>query len=129
MILAHGIDAVDISRFRYWHKYSNIQLLHVFSLEEIDYCLQNQYKSAERFAARFAAKEAFYKAACSFGLKNISFLAFCKMVYVEKKEDNTPLIKINIYYTEISDMLHSMEITLSITHSKTLAIASIIIYK
>jgi len=129
MILAHGLDAIEIARFTHWHKYSNTRLLRVFSPEEIDYCLQTRAKSAERFAARFAAKEATYKAACSLGLKNISFLAFCKIISIEKNDNNSPMIKINIVNTEISDIFYSMKIIASITHTKTIAIASIIIYK
>jgi len=127
-LLGTGIDAVEIDRFAHWHAYTKTQLLRVFSQEEIDYCLQIPVKSAERFAARFAAKEATYKAACSLGIKNISFFAFCKIISVDKRKDNCPVIKINSTNTKINEMLDSVKISLSITHTKTLAIASIIIY-
>lgn len=132
MILGHGIDAIEIKRFVHWQKYSNAKLLKIFCQEEIDYCLENPAKSPERFAARFAAKEAIYKAVCSIININISFLTFCKFVYIEKDENNAPNIRINIKNItnlKIRDLLDSVEIRLSITHTKTLAIASIIISK
>lgn len=62
MVLGIGIDSVDIARFEQWHTYSHKKLLRVFSPAEIAYSLENPTKSAERFAVRFAAKEALFKA-------------------------------------------------------------------
>ena len=60
MVKGIGIDSIEIARFRLWHTYSYRQLSRIFSSEEIDYCLSNIIKSSERFAVRFAAKEAFF---------------------------------------------------------------------
>lgn len=62
MNLNIGIDIVDIERFAHFHTYSAKQLSRVFSPEEIAHCLETPKKSAERFAARFAFKEALFKA-------------------------------------------------------------------
>jgi holo-[acyl-carrier protein] synthase len=132
MILGYGIDAIEIERFAHWQKYSNEKLLKIFCQEEIDYCLANLAKSPERLAGRFAAKEAAYKAICSITDINIPFLEFCKFVYIEKKENSAPSLRIIIsHLTNLNayDLLDSMQIKLSITHTKTVAIASIIIFK
>jgi len=62
MIIGMGIDLVDVSRiesiiFR-WHERF---LKRVFTDTEIKYC-NNKKNPAQRFATRFAAKEAFIKA-------------------------------------------------------------------
>ena len=62
MILGIGMDSVETIRFAHWHRYSVHQLTSLFSPEEIRWCLQHTVKSAERFAVRFAVKEAFFKA-------------------------------------------------------------------
>lgn len=57
-----GIDIEDVARFRA-RPYSKNQAFYkkIFSKKEIAYCLQSP-SPAERFAARFAAKEACIKA-------------------------------------------------------------------
>lgn len=62
MIIGMGVDIVDVSRiesiiFR-WHERF---LKRVFTDAEIKYC-NNKKNPAQRFATRFAAKEAFIKA-------------------------------------------------------------------
>lgn len=57
-----GIDLVEIKRFAHWHAYSDKQLRKSFSDQEIIFCRSVPAKSAERFAVRFAAKEALFKA-------------------------------------------------------------------
>ena len=56
MICGIGVDSVEIERFALWLDYSKKRLSRIFSLEEIEYCLQQKNKSAERFAVRFAAR-------------------------------------------------------------------------
>lgn len=91
MILGIGIDSVDIKRFVHWPNLSHAQLLRIFSPQEIEYCLRNKYKSAERFAARFAAREAFFKALGHITTeKQIPFLTLCKKVEVQPTANGAP---------------------------------------
>lgn len=116
-----GIDAVDIHRFKCWHKYSINSLLKIFTQAEIDYCLSNYLKSAERFAARFAAKEAFFKASYTILNSQVSFLQICKFIEVINTTAG-PIIKFdNLYFK------YKMNTSLSITHSKCCAIVVVII--
>lgn len=62
MILGVGIDTVQVERFSGWANKSLKSLNRIFSSEEIAYALACPTLSAQRFAVRFAAKEAFYKA-------------------------------------------------------------------
>jgi holo-[acyl-carrier protein] synthase len=78
MISGIGIDIVRIDRFAHWRHKSRTQLRRVLSDQEIDYCLENPAFSAHRFAARFAAKEAFLKALRT----KIPLLTICKAIQV-----------------------------------------------
>lgn len=68
MIFGTGIDIVDISRFeRFLREGKDSLFLRVFTPGEIEYCNRKK-RSAQHFAIRFAAKEAFFKA-CGLGLR------------------------------------------------------------
>ncbi len=121
MIQAIGIDAVEIERFKNWHTFSHKKLSRIFSAHEIEYCLSNQ-KNAERFAARFAAKEALFKALSQLNIK-IPFLTLCKTS--EIINNPVPLLKIKHQNSTISDYT----ILVSLTHTETTAIAVVIITK
>lgn len=74
MIVGIGIDLVDVRRmegiiFRWHEKF----LRRVFTEREIRYC-NNKKNPAQRFATRYAAKEAFIKALYPKGEKGISYL-------------------------------------------------------
>ena len=128
MIVGVGIDIVEIRRFIPWNKYSHKKLLRIFSKLEIEYCLLNKYKYAERFAARFAVKEAFYKALCqqTNQKKIIPFFAICKHLEVEL---NNCCLSIKINKQDISFFLSSMQLHVSISHTRHNAIAQVILEK
>jgi len=62
MIISTGLDLVSVPRFgRFVEKRGRRGLERLFSPDEIEYCLALAHP-VRSFAARFAAKEAFYKA-------------------------------------------------------------------
>lgn len=62
MIYGTGVDIVDISRFeRFLAEGNDAIFRRLFSDREIDYCAGKK-RSAQHYALRFAAKEAFFKA-------------------------------------------------------------------
>jgi len=62
MIYGTGIDIVDISRFERFVREGNVPLLNrIFTVNEREYC-DARKRSAQHYALRFAAKEAFLKA-------------------------------------------------------------------
>lgn len=126
MILGTGIDSIEIHRFASWIKYSDKQLEKIFSPDEILYCRSNSCKSAERFAVRFAAREALFKA-MSFLNQPISFLKLCKATQIIKNFYGKPQIIIQWELLNRADI--NCIIWLSLTHTVTTATAFVIIEK
>lgn len=117
MIIGIGIDSVEIDRFKHWHNYPDKQLLKIFSQEEINYCRANQLKSAERFAVRFSAREALFKALP----QPIPFLRLCKAVIIKKDHNGKPEMIVDLM------LIKNCKIFISLTHTKTIATAMVIL--
>jgi holo-[acyl-carrier protein] synthase len=132
MILGIGIDSIEIDRFLHWHKFSAKALKKVFAESEIAYCLENNIKSAERFAVRFAAKEAFFKALSqALPEKQFSNSTVFKNVVVIKEANGRPLLKVQWenFLHENLEWAKNLQIHCSLTHTKTTATAIVIIEK
>ncbi|MGE0207010.1 MAG: holo-ACP synthase [Candidatus Babeliales bacterium] len=128
MITGIGIDSVDIEKFAQWHSFEEKSLLKIFSPEEIAYCLENPIKSAERFAVRFAAKEAFYKAFCaSFPEQELPLVSVIKhsALCKQKNGHNKLCIAWDLFYPAGNDLTTFI----SLTHTKTTATAFVILEK
>ncbi|MCX5922858.1 MAG: 4'-phosphopantetheinyl transferase superfamily protein [Candidatus Dependentiae bacterium] len=96
MILGIGIDSVEIQRFKEWHAFTQKSLQRIFSEEEISYCLSNKAKSAERFAIRFAAREALFKTLSSaYPTFELPFLTLCRLVRTEKNHRGAPCLQVD----------------------------------
>ncbi|KKP36040.1 MAG: Holo-[acyl-carrier-protein] synthase [candidate division TM6 bacterium GW2011_GWF2_32_72] len=122
MILGIGLDTVEIARFKDWHKKSMPQLLKIFTKEEVEYCVSEPTKSSERFAARFAAKEAAFKAICqAFGIPEQPFLSLCRNIEVIKDINGLP--KINLKPL-VKSPINSH---ITITHTRTSASVIVIL--
>lgn len=68
MIFGTGIDIADITRFERLLEDGNVRLFErLFTVHEMEYCAAKA-RSAQHYALRFAAKEAFLKA-CGLGLR------------------------------------------------------------
>lgn len=127
MILGSGIDMVAIERFKEWNTKPTDQLSRIFSTDEIAYCLEIPTKSAERFAVRFAAKEAFYKAYCSWHTNaTVPIITACKAVSVAKCVNNVPQLLVNWQALHVSfePVCH-----VSLTHTAEMALALVILEK
>jgi holo-[acyl-carrier protein] synthase len=126
MILGIGIDAVEVERFIPWCDYSQKKLSRIFSPQEIDYCLQQPNKSAERFAVRFASREALFKAlSYAYPDHSLPFLTLCSRVTITKN-DSRP------YLTVVGDIgidLTGLTFHLSLSHTRTDATALVVIEK
>ncbi len=124
MIIGTGIDLVEVARFTDWHKKTIPQLLRIFSQEEIDYCLSQAEKSAQRFAVRFAAREAFYKALCAaWPNMPIPFLTLCSMITITKQHRVPKLI---VDWNQIKDIPENIKVGVihcSLAHERLHAIA------
>lgn len=120
-----GIDAVEIIRFANWHLFSTSKLSRIFTASEIAYCLSEPEKAAERFAVRFAAKEAFYKALSPQLTKTVPFLYVCKLSEVSLCE-GFPDLEIDWGNLPVKK---TFQTSISLSHTKTTAIAVVIIYQ
>lgn len=119
-----GIDSIEIARCKNFKNYSEKQLLRIFTHEEIDYCKQCLKKADERFAARFATKEALFKALSLYqGTPPCSFLALCKISSLS----TTPLPRITLQWKHLS--LTPCCIFVTLTHTKDVATALICLQK
>lgn len=130
MIIGIGIDTTDILRFKKWSQKNKQSLLRLFSKEEIAYIFESPIHSAERFAVRFAAKEAFAKAVRQNLAPKCPLLTVFKAVFIEKNQTGIPFLKIN-WKKLLGDSIKIDESTLkthlSISHSCKTATAFVVI--
>jgi holo-[acyl-carrier protein] synthase len=129
MIFGLGIDSVEIDRFIPWTAFPEKMLLRVFSAQEIDYCLQAPHLAPERFAVRFAAREAFYKALHPATQHNsMPLLTLFKAMAIGNTPHGAPYLDIDWPTIEKHLTLPKLLAThLSLTHTKALATAIVII--
>lgn len=138
-----GIDAAEITRFAHWHAYTDKKLSRLFLAKEIAYCRSCPAKSAERFAVRFAAREALYKALCqAYPDEKWLFLTLCKHVKITHGSHGQP--EITVYWEKLTQTTDTAlqnkplltktlccvkppRILLSLTHTDTLAIAWVLV--
>jgi holo-[acyl-carrier protein] synthase len=127
VIIGIGLDSVEIVRFQQWQCFSRHTLARIFSEQEIDYCLSNSTKSAERFAVRFAAREAFFKAISSVSSdKKLPFLTVCKKVHVVRKNDGLTELQVE---WNVFTLSMSVAPLLTLTHTATTATALVILIR
>ena len=118
----HGIgtDICDIARIaRIIDEQGDRFLKKVFTEKEISYCLP-KHSSAECFAARFSAKEAFLKALGT-GLRDgLNW----KDMEVVKDQLGKPILKT---YNKCAEQIKERKIFLSLSHTADMALAFVII--
>lgn len=123
MILGVGIDLMEVEKIEKDIR-SNIYLRKVFTETEITEC-KSVLNSAERFAGRFAAKEAFMKAIG----KGIRQEVWFTQIEVLNRENGQPYIQANGEAATSLIALGIKNIHVSITHTKHHAAAVVILEK
>lgn len=124
MIAGLGIDMIEVDRVAASiSKEAGFREL-VFSKNEIDYC-ETKTNKFEHYAARFAAKEAFFKAIGTGWAKGTAFNE------IEIKNDDTGKPELALLGATQKSMLEwgVIKISLSLSHLKTIASAVVIIEK
>ncbi len=126
MIVGNGIDIIEVERIRAaknrWH---NRFLKKVFTDKELDYA-NNKKSSAEHLAARFAIKEALIKALSENGRKH---LGRWKDIEVKNDASGRPYIMLYGNFKRIKEQRKIKEIIISVSHTHTFAVASVILSK
>ena len=115
-----GVDLIEIERVdQLLEKYGEKFLKRIYTEVEIKYCSKKQNKGS--FAARFAAKEAVFKAT-GLGLgKSMTW----KDVEVINDEQGKPEVKL---YGRTAEILADKTIQLSLSHSRDAAIAIVVVH-
>ena len=121
MKITTGIDIIEVSRIKEAIEEQNNKFLSkIYTEKEIEYCSNTGKMEYQHFAARFAAKEAVFKAISEF-IKDDENEYWRK---IEVLNDNNGRPKINLEI-KLSKDIDSIDI--SISHIKELAIANVVV--
>ena len=123
MIVGTGIDIVEVARVAATiQRFGNRFLRRIFTENEICYC-QSKHNVVERFAARFAAKEAGFKAIGTGWRRGVAW----KEVEVGREPGGRPTINFSGRAAEFAERLGSRRASLSLSHTAEQAIAQVIL--
>jgi len=119
MIIGIGIDIVEVERIRKMLQDSNESfLIRCFTKNEIEYC-RDKADKYQRFAGKFAAKEAVYKA---MNLAWESPFAW-KEIDIRYSDTGEPTVHCTGRVQKQKDLLKIRNVKISISHCKQYAVA------
>jgi holo-[acyl-carrier protein] synthase len=123
MVLGLGIDIIEIARVKKSiENYGDNFLNKVFTIEEIRYC-NSKFNKYQHYAARFAAKEAVYKALASGWQEGLRW----KDIEIQNDNSGMPSIKpsgkLKMFLSE------NTQLRISISHSDNFVTSVAIIFK
>ncbi len=123
MIVGMGVDIIDVARVQASiERYGDRFLRRLYTEGEIAYCASKANKY-ERFAARFAAKEAALKALGTGLSGGISWRDF----EVVRERSGRPTIVFRNKALQVAERLGCRNISISITHTEQVAFAQVIL--
>ena len=123
MIVGTGIDITEVPRIAAAIERFGARFLHrVYTAQEIAYC-QSKRNATERFAARFAAKEAAMKAIGTGLRRGVTW----HDVEVGHEPGGRPTIAFTGRAAEFAHRLGAKRASLSITHTESTAMAQVIL--
>ena len=113
-----GTDIIEIERIKNSiDKFGDRFLNTVFTPKEIEYCESKKTQKYQHYAARFAAKEAVFKALSN----NINAPDEWKSIEILSEESGRPKVNLKI---EVQDLEN---IDISLSHCKEYAIANVVV--
>lgn len=121
MEITCGTDIIEIDRIKdSIEKLGEAFLNKIYTKEEIEYCESKNNVKYQHYAARFAAKEAVFKAVSN-SLKN-KFEITWQNIQVKNEENGRPKIEfLNCDFEKIKN------IDISISHCKEYAVAMVVV--
>jgi holo-[acyl-carrier protein] synthase len=123
MIVGTGIDLIEIDRIQHSiDRYGERFLNRVYTAGEQAYCLRKRL-AAESFAARFAAKEAGAKALGTGISHGVNWLE----IEVVREPSGRPTLRFHGRAAEIAARKGVVRTAVSLTHTKELAMASVVL--
>lgn len=121
MIIGTGIDMVEVDRIQKKTGSDGFREK-VFSPDEIAFCEKQTHK-AQHYAARFAAKEAFLKAAGT----GLSTGFDIRQIELVKDALGKPSLRLSGMYEQMAKENHWQKIHVSLSHVQSMACAVVII--
>ncbi len=123
MVFGIGIDIIEIDRIKTSvEKYGNHFLNKIYTETELDYCLSKVNKH-QHLAARFAAKEAVFKALTTGWNKDVGW----KDIEIYNEPNGMPLVKLR---GDLESFLsNGMRLKISMSHSRDYVTCVAIIFK
>lgn len=122
MKILTGTDIIEISRIKETiENIGNRFIKEIYTEKEIEYCESKKNAKYQHYAARFAAKEAIFKAISK--LLNDKYEISWKNAEILNDENGKPYI--NFIDTNIANNIEDLDI--SISHCKEYAIAIVVI--
>ena len=121
MNIKTGIDIIEISRIKEDIEELNERFINrVYTEKEIEYCESKKTQKYQHYAARFAAKEAIFKAISSFleGKYNIDW----KDIEVINDKEGRPIVNV-----KNKENYNIESIDISISHCREYAVASVVL--
>ena len=123
MIVGTGVDIVEVPRVAAAiERFGKRFLQRIYTDAEIRYC-QSRRNSVERFAARFAAKEAALKALGTGWRMGVAW----KEVEVRREPGGRPTVHFSGRAAEFATRLRMKHASLSLSHTAEQAIAQVIL--
>jgi holo-[acyl-carrier protein] synthase len=121
MLIGTGMDLIEIERIAHSIERYGERFLHrVYTPQEIAYCTRKR-SHAESFAARFAAKEAGAKALGTGISRGVAWNEF----EVTRQPGQRPMLELTGRAQVLAQRLGVKSISLSITHGRDLAMATV----
>jgi holo-[acyl-carrier protein] synthase len=122
MLIGTGVDLIEIERIATSIERYGVRFLRrVYTEKEIAYCSRKR-SSAESFAARFAAKEAGAKALGTGISRGVAWNEF----EVGREQGGRPVLELRGRAELLARELGVRTISLSLTHTGSLAMASVV---
>ncbi len=124
MVLGLGTDLMETKRVEESiDRFGERFMERIFTAGEIAYCQRKRKNAAESFAARFAAKEAGAKALGTGISRGVSWKEF----EVRREEGGRPTLHLSGRAAELAAAMGVKRIQLSLTHSRELALAVVVV--
>jgi holo-[acyl-carrier protein] synthase len=123
MVIGIGIDIIEIDRIRESvEKFGDHFLNKIYTQKELDYCLKKKYKY-QHLAARFAAKEAVYKALATGWDAEVSW----QHIEISNEPNGMPIVTLQGKLKKF--LSEHKELKISMSHSRDYVACMAIIYK
>lgn len=126
MKVTTGIDIIEVERIKEAIEEMADKFLNkIYTEQEIEYCNKSKSMKYQHFAARFAVKEAVFKAISD--CDNLDKEDLWKSIEVINKESGKPIINVEKLKKKVgktADNIELKDVEISISHIKEYAVAS-----